>query len=103
MTYLLSKIRTAALAYAGFAPYFGAQTQNAFRWYDQRESQGTKFPAMLQTLISNPREATFLGDMNTTFARVQFEVWSYDPVLNDTIFGVLRQFLAQRKGRGIGI
>ena len=56
---------------------------------------------MLQTLISNPREATFLGDMNTTFARVQFEVWSYDPVLNDTIFGVLRQFLAQFNAYGL--
>jgi hypothetical protein len=39
--------------------------------------------------------------MATSFARVQFEVWGYDPVANDNIVTQLSAFLDQFNAYGI--
>ena len=91
--YLLSKIRTGALGFAGLTALLGGAS--AFRWYENQLQQGSQFPAVVATLISNPRDYVFNQRMRTSFARVQIEVWGYDPVANDAIVEQLAAFLDQ--------
>ena len=101
MTYLLSKIRIAALAFPGLTNLLGGAAPNQFRWSENQLVQGVAFPAVVVTLISDPRDYVFLNRMATSFARVQFEVWGYDPVANDAIVGQLAAFLDQFNAYGI--
>lgn len=100
-TYLLSKIRIGALAFPGLTALLGGDTQNGFRWYENQLKQGAQFPAVVVTLVSDPRDYVFLARMATSFARVQFEVWGYDPVQNDAVVQALAQFLDQFNAYGI--
>jgi hypothetical protein len=100
MASLLSKLRTAALAFPGLTDALGGTNPNKFRWYDTQLRQGTAFPALVAMLISNPTSYTVNSRLATSFTRVQFELWGYDPVVLDQIVTQLSAFLDQFDGYG---
>jgi len=72
-TPIKDRIRSAAIAYPGFTALLGT---NPFRWYDQQLVQGSAFPAVVVSLISQVDIDAIVGRMPMIFTRVQFTIWS---------------------------
>jgi hypothetical protein len=72
-TPLKDRIRAAAIAIPGFTALLGT---NPFRWYDQQLHQGSAFPAVVVTEVSNPQMYALVGRFPTSFSRIQFTIWS---------------------------
>lgn len=99
-TSIETKLRTAALAFPGLTNLLGGTNPNTFRWYDTQLRQGTAFPAIVVTLVSNPADYVFTGILATSFCRVQFEVWDYDPEDAYQVEQQLGKFLLQFNAYG---
>lgn len=72
-TPLKDRIRAAAIANASFTALLGT---NPFRWYDQQLNQGSQFPAIVVTEVSNAPVYALIGRLPTSSSRIQFTIWS---------------------------
>lgn len=100
-TSLETKLRTAALAFPGLTSLLGGNTQNTFRWYDTQLRQGTVYPAIVVTMVSDSSDYVFTGILATSFSRVQFEVWDTDPEHAYIVQQQLEAFLLQFNAYGL--
>lgn len=99
-TSLEAQIRTAALAFPGLTAFLGGTDPNAFRWFDTQLLQGTAFPAVVVSIISDPQDYVFERRLVTSWQRVQFDIWSYDPEQGYQIQEEIAAFLDQFNGYG---
>lgn len=100
-TSIETKLRTAALAFPGLTGLLGGNTSNTFRWYDTGLKQGTTFPSIVLSLVSDPSDYVFTGVLATSFCRVQFEIWDTDPEHAQLVQNQLEAFLLQFNGYGL--
>lgn len=77
-TPIKERIRTAAIAFPGFTALLGT---NPFRFYDLQLNQGSEFPAIVLTAVSNPQTYALVGRLPTSFSRFQFTIWSTNDAL----------------------
>lgn len=103
-TPLKVKLSTAALGFAGLTRLLGGTNPNLFRWYDTQLVAGRNgwgWPAIVVQIISNPSDYAVNRRMATSFARVQFTIWSTDPIVNEAVEQELLAFLDQFNAAGI--
>lgn len=72
-TPLKEKVLSAAIVYPGFTALLGT---NPFRWYNQQLYQGSEFPGITVMEVSNPQTYALVGRLPTSFARLQFTIWT---------------------------
>jgi hypothetical protein len=103
-TPLKVKLRTGALAFTGLTALLGGTTSNLFRWYDTQlvaGQNGGGWPAVVVRVISDPQAYVFTSQLATSFARVEFTIWSTDPIVNEDVYAQLNLFLNQFNAIGI--
>jgi hypothetical protein len=102
MARLEAKLRTAALAYSPLATLLGnGGNPNLFRWYETQLVEGSAFPAVVATLVSDPKDYCFTHRMSTSFTRMQFTIWDTDPSNASLVADTLANFLDQFNAYGI--
>ena len=74
---------------------------NAPAWYDNQLAQGSAYPAIVVTKISQPQSYALTGRMATAQARVQFVIWDTNPERARVVEQALYQFLDQFNGVGL--
>ncbi len=96
---LQQKLFAGAQAFPQLAAILGA---SPFRWYDTQLRQGTAFPAVVVTQISNPKVYAFQARVWTSWYRMQFDVWAVpDSAAADAVIGIMLAFFAQFNAIGI--
>lgn len=96
-----TKLRTQALAFTPLSSLLGGPSSNGFRWYDVRKLPKSPYPCVVVTIVSNPADYTFAGQMATSWTGVQFEIWDTDPVRAASVQAQLEVFLANYNGYGL--
>lgn len=91
-TPLKDRIRAAAIVYPGFTALLGT---NPFRWYDQQLNQGSAFPAVVVTTVSNPPTYAIVGRLPTSFSRLQFTVWSTNDAAGTSKLAALEALITE--------
>lgn len=87
------KLFAAAQAYA---PLVGFLAGPPFRWYDTQLRQGTTFPAVVVTQVSNPKMYGFQARVTTSWYRMQFDIWAQpDSAATDHVAFALFDFFDQ--------
>lgn len=71
MPSLKAQLYTAAAANSGLTALLGTPP----RWFDEQLEQGSTFPAVTVTMISNPQDYSLLGPLATSWVRVQFSIY----------------------------
>lgn len=103
-TPLKVKIRNGALGFAGLTALLGGTSPNLFRWYDTQlvaGQNGGGWPAVVVRIISSPTDYVVNARLATSFSRVQFTIWSTDPIVNETVEAQLLAFMDQFNAYGI--
>jgi Protein of unknown function (DUF3168) len=103
-TTIKERLYAAARLDAGLAALLGSGSPVVLRWFDIRLEQGTTFPAVVVTQISNPRTYAVSGRLPTGFSRIQFDVYGTgnDSQEADAIVTALAKFLDGFSG-GTGV
>ncbi len=91
-TALKDRIRAAAIANPTFTGLLGT---SPFRWYDQQLNQGSAFPAVVLTQVSNPQMYALVGRFPTSFSRIQFTIWSVNTAAGMTKLAALEAALIE--------
>lgn len=89
MTDLKSLLRTQASAFGGLTALLGT---TPFRWWDTTLQQGSAYPAIVVTMVSNPRNYVLMGRLPTGWSRVQFTIWDTDTLRASTVENALLAF-----------
>ena len=93
------KLFTGAQAFAPLANLLGSAP---FRWYDTQLRQGSAFPAVVVTQISNPKNYAFQSRVTTSWYRMQFDLWAQpDSAATGQLAMALFAFLDQFNAIGI--
>ncbi|HET9304872.1 MAG TPA: hypothetical protein VFO46_02485 [Candidatus Sulfotelmatobacter sp.] len=99
MARIEDKLRTAAMNYTPLTALLGSGANN-FRWYETQLLEGSAFPAVVVTLVSNVRDYALDRRMATSFTRLQIVVWDPNPEEASTVEQTIVQFLDQFSAYG---
>ena len=89
-TSLLAKLRTAAAADPTLGPLLGT---TPFRWYDQQLVQGTAFPAVTASVVSNVPVYSVNQLLIVARYRVTMKIFDEDPEVSHQVASAIRNFL----------
>lgn len=89
MSELKELLRIQASAFPGLTALLGT---SPFRWWDGQLVQGSAYPAIVVTIVSNPRNYCLTGRLPTGWSRVEFKIWDTDTLRAGTVENALLNF-----------